>query len=368
VRRAGLLLALAAAAGCSRPPRPAVMAQTDRARQGPSAEDASELAPQGFAHAEKLRRDAELAYQDGDLAGAQILSEHALAAYQHALVLARIAQAQRRAEKAQSALTASQQALAETDGEQKRIAAEADDLALRIKVIKDAVPVAAVGPADPAREKARLASSRSLALDARLLCAAAQMLDAKAAGLAEAQQGVEEVEKKLSSEPKPAPIELSMRARARCLASLTAARRPAAQKSTLGRSDELLSELSAMGDLAPVRDDRGVVVTLRGLFQGDEVGKDARERLSGLGRVAQAHPGFPLQILVHAATSGGPAGRVRDEKRGGAVAKALAEGGAGADRIQVHAAGTAHPLVESSASKNRDRNERVEIIFVDPGG
>jgi outer membrane protein OmpA-like peptidoglycan-associated protein len=364
--RAACLVALAAVAGCGRPPRPAVMADTERARQGASAQEAAGLAPEGFAHAEKLRRDAERAYDARDVAGAQILSEHALAAYQHATVLARIARAQRQASQAQSALAASQETLAQTEGEQKRIAAEVDDLTLRIKVIRDAAPIASVGPADPAREKARLASSRSLALDARLLCAAAQMLDPKAAGLADAQKAVDEVEKKVSSQPKPAPIDLAMRARAECLAALTAARRPAAATSTLGRSDELLSELSSMGDLAPVRDDRGVVITLRRVFQGDEVAKEARERLAGLGRVAQAHPGFPVQVLVHSAPSGGDAGR--DAKRGASVARVLAEGGAVADKILVHAAGGAQPVVESSGGKTRERNERVEIIFVDPGG
>jgi hypothetical protein len=361
-----VFIALLAGAACGRPPRPAVMAETERAGKAPSAALASQLAPEGFAHAEKLKRDAESAYQAGDLAGAQILSEQALAAYQHALVLARIARAQQRAEKARAALSTSQQSLAATEGEQKRIAAEADDLELRIKVIRDAAPLAAAGPADPAREKARLAASRSLALDARLLCGAAQMLDPKAAGIAEVQQGVDDLEKKLGSEPRPAPIELAMRARAQCLSALTVARRPAAATSTLGRSDELLSELSATGELAPARDDRGVVVTLRDLFRGDELTYEAKERLAALGRVARAHPAFPLQVLVHGGAGGGE--QMRERSRGEAVSKSLAEGGADAQKVQVHAAGSAHPIVGSSGTKNRDRNERVEIIFVDPGG
>src|SRR5882757_9423847 len=61
----------------------------DRVRS-PAAQTAASLAPEAFAHAEKIRRQADEAYQQGDLSGAQVLAEHAVAAYQHALVLARI--------------------------------------------------------------------------------------------------------------------------------------------------------------------------------------------------------------------------------------------------------------------------------------
>jgi outer membrane protein OmpA-like peptidoglycan-associated protein len=339
------------------------MAEVDRVR-GTTAQGA-ELAPEAMAHADKLRRDAETAYGNGDLAGAQILSERAIVAYQHALVLVRVARATETANRARLALQAAEQTLAQVEGEQKRVSAQADDVELRVKVIKDAVPLAPTGPGDAAREQARMTSSRSLALDARLLCGAARMLAPETPALTEAQATSEELDKKLAAAPRVAPIETAMRARSQCLSALTAARRTAAATSSVGRADQLLAELSAMGSLAPARDDRGVVVTVRNVFGGADLTRDGREQIGALGRVAQAHPDFPVQVVVHSAAKG----KTADErKKGDAIAKALAEAGAKSDRVSVEPAGAAHPVLDPGVARNPTRSERIEIIFVDPGG
>ncbi len=337
------------ALGCARPARPAAMAEADTVRKAPAAVTAAALAPEAFAHAEKTRREAEDAYQSGDLSGAQILGERAVAAYQHALVLARIASATETSNRARAAIRAAEQSFAETDGEQKRVAAQADDLEVRIKVIKDAVPVAPAGPADATREQARFGSARSLALDAKLLCAAAKMVGSDTTVLAKAQSTLDELTKRLGEKSRAAPIEAAMRARAECLSALTAARRVASITSSTGRSDQLLAEVSAMGGLYPVRDDRGVVLTLRDLFAANQLTREAHERLTALGRVAQAHQDSD-----------------EDRRRGEAVAQSLVDAGANKDRVSVETAGTAHPVLEPA--RDPKRSERIEIIFVDPGG
>jgi hypothetical protein len=358
------------AAGCARPPRPPAMVEADTVRKAPAAETAAALAPEAFAHAEKTRREAEDAYQSGDLSGAQILAERAVTAYQHALVLARIASASETSNRARASLRTAEQTFAEIDGEQKRVAAQADDLELRIKVIKDAVPVATAGPADAAREQARLASTRSLALDAKLLCAAAKMLGPDTPALAKAQKSIDDLTKRLGEKPRPAPIEAAMRARTECLAVLTGARRAASTMSSIGKSDQLLSEVSAMGGLSPVRDDRGVVVTLRDIFVANQLTPSARDRLTALGRVAQAHAEFPVQVVVHSArpSLNGGADADQDRKRGDAVAQSLVEAGAKRERVFVEAAGTAHPILEPALARAPKRSDRIEITFVDPGG
>lgn len=353
-------------ASCARPPRPPIMAESERVRQTTAGQ--ATLAPEAMAHADKLRRDAETAYANGDLAGAQIISERAIAAYQHALVLVRVTRATDIANRAGLALKAAEETLAQNDGEQKRVSAQADDVELRVKVIKDAVPLAATGPGDPAREQARMSSSRSLALDARLLCGAARMLAPETPALTEAQATAEELDKRLATSPRIAPIETAMRARAQCLAALTAARRTAGTTSSIGKSDQLLAELSSMGGLAPARDDRGVVVTVRNLFTAAELTSGGREQIGALGRVAQAHPDFPVQVVVHSAKGKGADARQEDKKRGDAVAKAMAEAGARSERMAVEAAGSVHPVLDPSVARTPSRSERIEIIFVDPGG
>ena len=92
------------------------------------------------------------------------------------------------------------------------------------------------------------------------------------------------------------PIDEAGAARARCLDVLIRARRAAGQD---GRADTLLAELSASGEWSPVRDERGVIVTLRGVFRGVELSDDGQARLKTLGQVAAAHPGFAVQVVLH---------------------------------------------------------------------
>lgn len=125
-----------------------------------------------------------------------------------------------------------------------------------------------------------------------------------------------------------------------------------------------------MGGLSPTRDDRGVAVTLRGLFTGAQLSKDAKDRLETLGRVAKAHPDFPVEIVIHAS---GPAKAPHDDlssdrARGTAVAEAMSRGGAAEDKLWVETAGAAHPVLDPSIARDARRNERVEIVFIDPGG
>jgi hypothetical protein len=346
------------------------MAEAEELRSSPAVSEARTLAPGAFAHADRLQKQAERAYADGDTVGAGFLSERAATAYEHAAVLARVARAEARIGRAKIALGEAQDKLAGLEAEHTKAAAETRDLEMRARVIKDAEALAPVGPADAARERARLAATRSLALDARLLCAAAAMLDPKAQGIEAARTAAQQLGTQLSTDVKPAPIEAAMRARAECLTVLTAARRAKAGLSSTGRADELVAQLSATGDLAPWRDDRGVVVTLRDLFSGASLTDEAATRIGTLGKVALAHPQFPVQVVVHGPKSGaGPKSEAeREKERAEAVAKVLADAGLPPEMLQTHVAGGAHPVAMPGAAKAAARNERVEIIFVDPGG
>jgi flagellar motor protein MotB len=77
-----------------------------------------------------------------------------------------------------------------------------------------------------------------------------------------------------------------------------------------------------------------------------------------------------VQVVVHSTGAKGKSSEARDDerKRGDTVAKALADGGASSERIAVEAAGSSHPVLDASVSRNPSRSERIEIIFVDPGG
>jgi outer membrane protein OmpA-like peptidoglycan-associated protein len=331
--------------------------------------DAQTLAPQPFAEAEQALARAKAADKAGDALAAELHAEHAVAAYQHAIALARLARATEEE-------TASSAALARAVEEAQRYAAarkaaerEADDLDKQLKIAREAERPGASGPVDPERERARLVAAQSLVVQARLLCSAARLVSAQAPGLAEAENAVADLEKKLDAAPKPAPIDAAGRARAGCLTALTKARRAGAEGSD--QADALLGELSRAADpkakttldLAPTRDERGVVVTLRSIFKGDRLSPEGETALKDLGRIASAHPSFGVQVVLHDA-SAASADTSLAKRRGETIAKALADGGASPAKTKVEHAGARAPVVDPSDAARRDRNARVEVVFV----
>ena len=87
----------------------------------------------------------------------------------------------------------------------------------------------------------------------------------------------------------------------------------------------------------------------------------------GLGRVAAAHPTFAVQVVLHDATTPSAAETSANQKRGEAIAKALADGGLAAVKVKVEQAGARAPVVDPKDPRHRERNARVEIVFVGAG-
>jgi hypothetical protein len=371
--RLALLPLLVALAACAPIPRPALLADIDRVRTGLTAAEATRYAPDAFARAEKLRTEAEEAFKGGDNAGAQMLGERALAAYVHAGAMARIARAEATTGEAKAALATAEGELTGLDTTLAQVAAEADALELKVKVTRDAQPIQASGRADPERERARQAAARALATEGRMLCGAARLLtggptppDEKIkAQVDEADAALTKLEGDLGTAA-AAPIDGATRARAGCLAALTGLRRAASPTGKAqGAGDALLAAVSATGNFAPARDDRGVTVSLRNAFAGNGLAAPAEARLVELGKIAAAHPGFPLEVVIH--TDKPVAGREQDAARGRAEAaiKALQRGGGAGLRALPVVAGNGAPVADP-AGPDRARNARLEIVFVTP--
>lgn len=368
---AGAVLLLAA---CAPPPRPPVLADVDQVRGGPAALDAKELAPAAHAHAEKLRGEADAAYASGDLAAAQILGEQALAAYAHAHAVARIARADARTEKGRAELAAAQAELAKIEADQARVSAEADALDLKIKVVRDAQPLVPSGRADPDREAARLAAARALAVQARVLCAAARLLasdapkDSEVAKLQtpidEAIAGADKLDAAVGPSATLAPIDQASRTRAACLSALTLVRRAKSPVTrATGAGDALLTELSQPGTWSPSRDDRGVYVVLRGIFSGDALSSAGDAKVAEVAKIAAAHPTFPVAVVVHAEKAPGAKEEASLRARADAVVASLKKNGA--TKVTGVVAGAAAPVVDP-LGKDKARNARVEIVFITP--
>lgn len=330
---------------------PSSIADARAASETPSSQEARTLAPQSFAEAERLRKAAEDADAKGDTASAQFLGEEAVAAYARAFVHARTVKAQKLLETAKVEQTQAEEALGKLQGEQEKAATDVAALELRAKALRDAPAPGAVDAADPARERARKDSARALLAEASMLCAAAKLAGATDASLKEATDGVKAVTADLDKSP--VPVDRALTSRATCLAALSGARRAAGPATDAGQT--LVEELGREGSLSPVRDDRGVVVSMGSAFDGGDVAKATRPKLELLAKVAKAHPTMPLLVVLH------DGARVDDktaERREAAVRAAL--GGA---KIDVVHAGTARPVVDPKRGKAA--NDRIEVVFVE---
>lgn len=345
---------------CATPARPQVMSQVDRTREGQAVQDARKNAPQAYARAELLRQRAEQAYRDDDLPSAQILGERALAAYLRATLEARLTRAETRLAEARLLEKTQAERLAQLDVEQQRLSAETADLELRAKVARDAEPLAKNEPATPEREKARREAARAIVTQGSLLCVSARLVEPNRTALPALLNKADELRKKLDTAA-PAPIDDATALRSDCLRELTLARRPRAQANpSRGESDALLAELSR-ADFLPFRDDRGVVVTLHALRDGGKLSAKAGEKLADLGRVAKAHPEFPILVVTHDARAG-----AKDDGLSTQALDALKAGGA--TRVEAKSAGSTTPIVPPDRTGAAARNERLEIVFVAPGG
>ncbi len=346
---------------CGRPPRPAALADADQVRQAPAITQAAEFAPQQLAHGDALRKQAEDAYEQGNLAKAAILAERTVVAYERAAVLARLARADLLVAEAELAIEETSQEQRKLDAERERLEADIASIEQLIRVVKDAQPLTPTPAGDHSREMARLTAARSIVVDARLLCSAARLLRQPLEGLEPAQAEVQRLEQLLTQWPKPAPIDESLRARAQCLSLLTLARR--SQRVSIP-ADMVLTELSQVPDLNPVRDERGIVVILRGDVHRDPA---VKAKIDAIASVANKHIQFPLQVVAHTRAKAPAATQSLTRERSQAVVHALEAAGIDKSRIEVLDAGAHRPIVHDPLPPPQNsKNDRIEVVLVAP--
>jgi hypothetical protein len=357
-----LVLGAALVLGCAPVPPPDIIAELERIRAAPAAVQARADAPTAYDHAELLRLEAQDDLERGDFAAAQITGERARAAYDVAVALGRLARAEQAKVAASAEATGAATELGAIDTDHQRVAADIAALELRLQALREA-SAAKSGLPDGGNERTTSVAAATFRLQARLLCTAARLLWLErpaSTEAAKANEALRALEPRLAVEPSALPIEQAVALRAACLEQLTLSRRASPSATTVGVADTLLDELSATGFGLATRDERGVVVTARSLFEGDALGKGVAERLAPVGAIARKHPGFPLLVVLHQSTASGAADHALWQRRGQALSRAL-----GSESATVELAGTAEPVVDP-AGPHRASNERVEIVFVTP--
>jgi hypothetical protein len=365
--RAMPILGLLLLAGCASIPEPRILGRVEAVRRSPSVNEARRLAPTTVAQADALADQARRVLDEdetGAEAAAQHIAEAALATYETARATSRAVLADRRRDAAAKQRDASAEELVGLEADLARQSADVVALERELAVLTELEMPKPSPAASAEREAARRVAARSLALDARLLCASAALLGADAATLAPAVAEVTSVEEAIAA-PGATPIDRAARVRARCLEELTKVRRKTPPVAPAARAeasaDALLAELSA-ARTEPSRDERGVVVVLRDVFDGDRVSVRGAARLAELDRVAAAHPAFPVLVVVHDGKPGKDEDAARGRARAAAAAAALP---AAASRVRSEWAGAAAPVADPKGG-GAARNVRLEVVFVAP--
>src|ERR1019366_6404435 len=168
----------------------AALDDMERVRGGAGAQEGARLAPEADARAEQERRIALALHDWGDDVGAVLHAERAVAAYDHALVVARLARASTEQADAQKALDDATTQAQTVEASRASLEHDAQELEGRLRVARDRMMQAA----------------RSMGVEARLLCDAAQLVAADAAGLADANGELAKLDDRLAKGASPAPI------------------------------------------------------------------------------------------------------------------------------------------------------------------
>ncbi len=362
----GLVAVAIAASGAVACGAPAIRVPSvddlDRVRTTETMREAAALAPDLYARAEFERQLARHAHATGDDIDANLHAEDALAAYTHAFAVARISRAAAELADAQKALDAATGEEPSLDAARAKLESDAEQLEKRVQAIRDRPLGTPNGKDSAEREAARWAQARSLVVEARLICDAARLIASGQDDVVGAQRDVAAQAKRIAEAPRSVPIDLAAHLRARCLDVLTRVRRTTVD--AVGRTDTLLSDLSASGGWDPARDERGVIITLRDAYRGLQLNEAAAGRLHELGRIAAAHPAFAIQVVVHDASA--PRTDAGDLRRGQAAVQALLSGGAVPSRVQTELAHADDPIADPGDPRQRGYNERLDVVFVGP--
>ncbi len=357
MRTLGLVLALALVGCATSTARPSILVQLEEIHGLPATTQSGAAVPQLLARAEQLQADAEAAWKRGESVQAQALGERSRAAYAALREVARAVKAEQRLAAVQAELSTLEGRSTALKARQQSVDAELAELERLLAVERDAEVLAPASAASPEREAARRDAARRITAQARLYCAAAQLLGGKTDSL---DTELESLDTSLAKQLVPTRIDAAWKARASCLEALTMARRPQlADHPATGESDALMATLSH-AHLGPSRDERGVVVTLTS--SGNAASRAAKRSalLEALSPIVKSYAGAML-VVTHRARS--EAGKT-DQEQAQALAKELLL--RGAKQVTPLAVGARLPLLPPERPESAAANERTEIVFVTP--
>lgn len=303
-------LAMLGLLACAPIPKPPILDEADLVSQAEAAKAAKAAAMPTWALAEKRRLMAHEAAETGLLAHAEFLAEESIATYEEGASLAALASSARREAEEKVLVESLSRELEGTESSIAVTLREIDALEARLRIANGSgASATGAGPAT-AEERTVLAD---VLWQGAISCTAAKLLRkavTPAEGKADPMPALEATERTLLAAladkdlAKPIDRAAFHAYREACLDALVTSR----SARVSGKADQLMTEVSRMlasSSARASRDERGVRVVMRGLFDGAKLEAKAAESWSALARVAKANPDFPVAVVVYRGRAGG---------------------------------------------------------------
>jgi hypothetical protein len=340
--RAHLLVpcALLLACGAPRLPPSVPLTELNAVRKAPLVLEAK--GSPAYKEGERFFALASAAEGSGDPATAEAYASTARAWFERAALKARLDRAEREEHAVVAELATAEMKAGEARSDVSHLETELAELHKRLLVAGE-LRRPLLEKASPERAKARAEAAVALAEEASLLCQAAELVGAKGEMYTEAVKQLDQ------ARAHGGALSEAITARESCLRALGDARRAADAAKPETSIETLFDDLSRAGWF-PLRDERGVIVTLDG--------NPPEEKVRSLARVAVAHPAMAVQLVGHDASPGKAAPRID------AARKALAQEGVAEASIGSHDAGARLPVLHPSDPQARAKNPRLEVVFV----
>jgi hypothetical protein len=310
-------------------------ASVNSTRKSPALKDAEQRVPQAVAAGDEEVRNAERAQASGDSVTADLHLQRAESLYALAKVLARAHRSTLELAASENEKSAEQALVEAQRPERETLRAATLELEKKLAILSAEGRPEASASADPARTRARKLAAGIFLEEALLLCGGATLLGDADTTLRDRALSLRKVHAATETMT-PSNYDECMQIRALCLAALTKQRRTASVAAE--SPDLLLSELTRAGQTQTSRDERGVVVTVALPTPPTATLERAiQTQLEYIGRVANQHPSFAIQLVV--------------------PAKALAQAAALRDALHL----PANARVAQEASRNE---AQLQIVFL----
>ena len=370
-----LLLGLALAPGCATPPKPPELEAFERMRADPAVQAAARVSPNQVSGAEQLLRRAREEWQDNELLRARNSALLGQVKLKHALAVAEQEQSKRRMAAADSELKSAQEEQARL---QRELGALNEQVAL-LRRLQETTQQLGAEQRKSQEERLRAGASDRIS-EAELALKTADTVQASnhaKVPYTVATENLTRARQELAAGNFAAAQTSAEMAKIKATEAAAAAKPIYEQQSQAeenkARAEALARDAAAIPGVVVRREARGslqrMVIPLDAerLFvrRATTISPDRETMLEPVAALLKKYPTYPVQIVGYTDNRGRSGEQLAFSlARAESVFSALVLRGVDAKRVVVSGQGAAEPVADNRTVAGRNKNNRIEIVFL----